>query len=1163
MNKRAMRKDFYMEIRRSLGRFLSIFFIVALGVAFFSGIRSAQPDMLATGDAYFDASNLMDIKAIGTMGITKDDITAIKKVDGVAYAEGGYSIDALCTEDENQTVFHVMSILPTMNQLAVTDGRLPEKPGECLVDNETAYKVGDTIRLESGTDTEITESLKTDILKVVGTGSSPCYISFGRGSTTIGTGSISGFLAVTESTFDMDVYTEAYVQVTDAKELEAYSDTYEDRTSAVIDDIEAITGERAKIRKAEITDEADQELADARKELEEGRSEAKEKLAEAEQELLDGERQLADGKNQIAEGEQAITQAKATLSEKQKELTDAKNQYYVGKKQLEDGKAAYNQGLAEYNQKKAEYSGQLEQGRAALSQARQDLDAGWANYNEANNQYQGLLASKGQLEAAIAGLEQQIQSLQSQIDGLDTSDPEYDTKKEALEAQITEAETKRTAASGQLAQVEGGITALTTQLNGPPDKVLPAIKAGLDEGETSYQSESQNFAASEAAFNQQMEEAGNTLAASKSQLDESEAQLTSAWSQITSGQSQIDSGWAQLREQEATLKSAKEELASKEPELADGRAEYEKAKKEAEEELQDAEAKIKDAEKEIAKIKNPKWYVFDRTTLPEYSGYGDNADRMKAIGQVFPVLFFLVAALISLTSMTRMVEEQRTQIGTMKAMGYGKFAIASKYLGYAFIATLGGSIFGVLVGEKVIPYIIIYAYGIMYHHMTDILTPYNMYYAVMSTLAAVACTMAATMLSCYRELSAQPAVLMRPPSPKKGKRVFMERITFIWKHLSFIWKATIRNLFRYKKRFFMTVFGIGGCMALILVGFGLRDSIFEIADVQYKEIQVYDGMAYLKEDVPQEDEEDFKTFLKKDKDIEQFLDVEMQNVTLVNGSEEREAYVCVPSDVKEIEDFVKFHDRITKEAYELGDEGVILSEKTAKLLDAKVGDTIAIKDTDNGNKEVTIADICENYMGHYMYMSPNLYEDTYGEKPMYNCIYFKMAGDSRKVLEDTGKEILSMDAVLNITYLHDVEKQLGDMLKSLNLVIVVLIVSAGMLAFVVLYNLNNINITERKRELATIKVLGFYDPEVSAYVYRENIILTFVGALAGVVMGMVLHRFIIETVEVDAAMFGRIINLPSYLYSVLFTFGFSLFVNWVMYFKLKRIDMVESLKSVE
>lgn len=1082
MKRKATRTDFFREIKGSLGRFFSLFFIVALGTAFFSGIRSAQPDMLVTADTYFDRSKLMDIKAVSTLGITKEDVKAVEQVTGVKEANGGYSTDARCVEETDQRVLHIMSLLKTMNEVKVTEGRLPKTAGECLVDSSLDYNIGDIIRLDSGTDKDITDTLSTDTLKVVGVGNSPCYISFSRGSSTIGTGTIQGFVYTTEDTFTLDVYTEVYVTAKGTGQLTAYSQAYEDGVEAVMENIEQITKERGEIRKADLARDAEEEINKAANELASEKQKAQEQLAKGALELADGEAAVLDGRQQIESGRNQIESAKATLGTKQKELDNAVSQYYDGLAKWQEGETAYYEAEAQFHENEAAYSAQIYEGRQMLAEERAKMDAGWNQYRQMQN----------------------------------IPDPAIQAQAEALKAQLEQ---------GEAAYARG--------------------KAELD------------------GYEQMLIDGRAQLALAQTEIVSGKTELDSAWTQIQEGQLQINAGWEECSKQQTKLEDAQRELDQREPELAAGRQSYEEAKVKADSQIAEGEKKIQDAKQEIDAIEEAKWYINDRATLPEYTGYGENADRMKAIGKVFPVIFFLVAALISLTSMTRMVEEQRIQIGTMKALGYGKFAIASKYLGYALAATLGGSIFGVLIGEKILPYIIIFAYGMMYHQMDGIYTPYNIPFAVMATGAALVCTMAATALACYKELAAHPAVLMRPPSPKKGKRVFLERVPFIWKHLSFIWKSTIRNLFRYKKRFFMTVFGIGGCMALLLVGYGIRDSIFNIGGLQYKEIQVYDGMAYYKEDAAKEEKEQLSAYMSDGTQIEESLEVDMRNITLVNGQKEREAFACVPKDAKQMEEFVAFRDRITKTSYSLSDDGVILSEKTAKLLDVKAGDTIEIKDTENGNKRIKIAEICENYMGHYVYLSEAFYERIYGKQPSFNCVYFKASNSERKALNTIGEGLLKQDAVQNVVYLYEYENQLENMLSSLDLVIVVLIISAGMLAFVVLYNLNNINITERRRELATIKVLGFYDSEVSAYVYRENIILTIVGAIAGVVMGAVLHRYIIVTVEVDSVMFGRNINLPSYLYSVLFTFAFSIFVNGVMYFKLKKIDMVESLKSIE
>lgn len=1103
MKMKPTHKDFYMEIRKSPGRFLSILFIVALGVAFFSGIRASEPDMRLTGDTYFDESNLMDIKALSTYGVTQDDVDAILKIDGVEHAEGAYSADFMQVVDKKQKVLHVISLQDEMNQVKLSDGRMPQKAGECLADQDAGYKVGDTIKLRSGTSDEVIDTLTTDTLKVVGLCSSPMYISYGRGSATIGTGTISAFVMVPEETFDMDVYTEVYVQVKGAKNEVAFTDGYDKKVEKVLDQIEDITDERAEIRKQELVNEAQEKIDEAREELEQGRADAASELADAAAKIADAEEQLTSGKAQITSGKKQIASAKNTLSKKESELEQAQNQYNAGLAQLQEGEAQYEAGLAQYEAAKPEAEAKIQSGREEIEKKKQELV-------EAPAQLE-------QLKQMVAGLEQK------QTAGIITEEEEATLKK---------------LKENQIPQLEYFIA------NG--EQLIASGEAELD------------------AAQKQLDDTAATLAQTKSELDAAKASLNGVPQQLASGKSQIQSGWAEIRKQEKKLEEGAAEIAENEAKVAEAKIEYANGEEEAAQKIAEGEQKIADAEAKVQDIEKPTWYVYDRDTLTEYSGYGENAERLGAIGRVFPVLFFLVAALISLTSMTRMVEEQRTAIGTMKALGYSKMSIAKKYLGYALIATAGGSVLGVLIGEKILPYIIVYAYGILYKHITHILIPYQWIYAWMAAAAAIVCTMAATFFACYKELVAQPAVLMRPPAPKNGQRVFLERIKFIWKHLSFTWKSCIRNLTRYKKRFFMTVFGIGGCMGLMLVGYGIKDSCYEIAELQFRDIQMYDGSVYLKEDISDETRQNLLDYMKDDSDISHYMQTSMKNVTLVNGKNKRDTYQVVFSEPKDVKDYFDFHDRKSKEEYTLDDEGVIISEKTGKLLNAKAGDTIEIKDEENGNKKVKIAHICENYMGHYIFFTPSYYEKVYGENSEYNSIFFAgQKGDTQEDYNKIGEDILTQDGALSVSYMRDIEKQLDDMLKSLNLVIVVLIISAGMLAFVVLYNLNTVNITERQRELATLKVLGFYDLEVAEHVYRENVLLTFIGAAVGVVLGKFLHAFIIDTVEVDTAMFGRNINFSSYMYSLLFTILFSLIVNGIMYFKLKKIDMVESLKSIE
>ena len=1209
MKKNILRKDFIIEIKKTMGRFVSIFFIVALGVAFYSGIRASEPSMRITADQYFDDSELMDLKVMGTMGLTKADIKAIGKVSGIEAVEGGYSKDVLCPVGDNEKVVHMLSMQKNFNQVSVVEGRLPEKAGECLVDEDflsyTDLKVGDTVTFHSGDGEALTDSLVTDTYKIVGIGNSPLYISFGRGSSTIGTGEISGFVVVDKASFDMDVYTEAYVKVSGAEEKTAFTDEYNNLSDAAKEAVSAIEEERCAARKQEIVDEANEKLADsektvneksqelenAKKELESGKSKAAEELEKAKQQLTDGEAELADAKQQIADGETQLADAKAQLNEKQAQLSSAEAEYESGKAQLDQKEQELAAAEQTYLSNYAKYmpfitagKAQIAAGRTQIADGKKQLDEGLAPLKQLRDGLDGIEDGISQCDSGMAEVQKQLDGMDSDVYQEYVKIPEEDRNEEqqayvnkwenlnaqfaGIQAQKTQLETAK---SGLLAQA-----GFTTEADLDAQIIsLTAQRDELDKKEAALLGQEQTLAAQE----EELLSAGRQITDGKSQIAAARSQLDSTKSQITDGKAQILSAWALLNEKEDTLNASKAQLASGEQELADGRSKYEQAAKEAEEQITDGQAKITDGEKqltdarqkiadakaEIKKIENPKWYVQTREdALTEYQGYGDNADRMRSIGKVFPVLFFLVAALISLTTMTRMVEEQRVQIGTMKALGYGKAAIAGKYIGYALIATLGGSIFGVLAGEKILPFIIIYAYMILYKHLPAILVPYHMSYALQASGIAVACTLIATIASCYKELAAEPAELMRPAAPKQGKRILLERIGIIWKHLNFTWKSTVRNLIRYKKRFFMTIFGIGGCMALMVVGFGLKDCIYEIVSLQYEKVQFYDAATYMSDDISEENRQQLHDYLDQNADIKETIEARMQKTDVKSASGKKTLYLMVPSDNEKIEDFLSFHSRTNKdEVYSLKKDEVILTEKMASLLNVKVGDELTIEDEDKGDQTVTVGAICENYMSHYLYLSPEKYEELYGVPAEYNTIIYSVKDGKDDQIEKIGTKLLSMDGVLNVSYTSSIEGRLDDMLRSLNLVIVVLIVSAGMLAFVVLYNLNNINITERQRELATLKVLGFYDGEVASYVYRENILLTIIGSVVGLVLGNLLHRYIILTVEVEEAMFGRQIHWQSYLYSFLFTVAFSLFVNWVMFYKLKKIDMVESLKSVE
>lgn len=1355
---KALRKEFWMEIRKSKSRFISILLIVALGVAFFSGIQASSPDMRYSGDAYYDESSLMDIKVVGTMGLTSDDVSSIESIDGIESAEGAWSTDVMCGEGQKQKVLHIESINDTVNKLDVQEGRLPEKSGEIFLDSTFAssneYKVGDKVALREEGDSPV---FVTTEYTVVGTGRSPLYISFNRGNTTLGTGEVNGFGYVLPEDFDQEIYTQIYVTVHGAKGLTSYTDGYENLIAKIKDRVENIADDRCQIRLAAVKADAQEEINDAQKKLDDGKKEADEKLADAKEELDKGEKDLEDGRKEYEDGKSQLEDAKTELADGKKQLEDAKTELADGKNQLEDAKAQLADGKSQLESAR----NQLSSSKSQLDTARSQLDDGWSQVSAAKAQLADgqaqLDSAQKQVTSGLAELEEnqktldenkakladgkaQIEAGEQQLEAakqtLTTKQSELDQSKAEIIAGQQQIESTRTQLNAQKqqitdglsqvsageAQLQDGISALEsakaqlTELQSQLEIVRASYNAALENPDASQEeidilaaqvsaleeqeaAVSQQIQASEAQIESQRQQLAATrselesgLAAVEdglSQLSQKESELNAGREQITAGQAEIDAGWIQIQEQENTLAASKAEIEAGEQELekgqkqlkaakkklnkaqkeidsnaetlaagqaeldanvaklndseaqyasgleqyhsgarqiaeneakltsgeqeiaeneakladgekeiadnekkladgekeitdnekklqdavkdlkkgekdlADGKKEYEDAKKDAEDEIAENQQKLDDAKKELEDLEMPEWMVTDREELPEYTDYGDNADRLRNIGQVFPVIFFLVAALISLTTMTRMVEEQRTQIGTLKALGYKKSAIAAKYICYAFFATLLGSVLGMLIGEKIIPYIIITAYGIMYHNVANTISiDYQPGFALIASTASVVCTVGATLFASGKELQETPASLMRPPAPKEGKRVLLERLTFIWKHLSFSWKSTIRNLFRYKKRLIMTVFGIAGSMGLMLVGFGIQDSISDIAAIQYRELQHYDGMVIEDSDATEEEHAELFEYMKENEQIAHCNRVQMTKISAPKGSSNISIYLFVPESLSEFARDVTLKNRITGETYELTDEGAAISEKTASLLGLKVGDMIPLKKGDKEYK-VRVAVITENYMSHYLYMTPRVYEQTFGEKPEYENIVFTMQEDCKDDLEMAGSRILANPGALSISYTSSLASQVERMLSTLDAVILVLIVSAGMLAFVVLYNLNNINITERQRELATLKVLGFYDGEVSQYVLRENVILTVLGIMFGAVFGILIHRYVITTVEVDAVMFGRNIKPLSFLYSGILTSIFSIVVNGVMHFKLKTIDMVESLKSVE
>lgn len=1178
-------KDFFREIRKNKGRFFSLLFIVALGCAFYSGIRSSEPDMTASADRYYDETNFCDIRILSTLGLTEDDLRVISGIEGIEDCEGAYNLELFSECADDEPVMNVVSLGERINQFTIRKGRLPEKPSECFVDvrymNNMGVKLGDTITLVNP-DKEAPEELTQNTFTIVGYGTWAWYLNLTRGTASIGDGSVDAFLVLLPEVFTQDYYTTIFATVKGAKDVNSYDDVYDDIVEEVTDRLEDISDVQVASRRGALVAEGEEKLNDAKEKI----ADAKQELADALEKLTDGEKEYADGLSEYEDGRQKWEDGKASYEDGVKAYEDGKKAYEDGLIAFIDGKKKYEAGLKEYEDGAA----QLAAGRETLDAARETLDEGLAEYEAGYAQYlagketleekeQELLAAQETLAETEEQLIAQKEELLTQKSQLEQLRPyvaagfyPFEGGIEALDAALGQIEGGLGQIDDGLAQIEAGkeqLEAGEIELNAGKEALaaseqqLADAKAQLDAGLAEYEAGLEELEANEA----KLADAKAVLDASGKEIAEAEKELGAAGQKVLDGEAALKDAKKQVDDGEKELLDAEKTLADARKELDDGWEEYNDGKAEADEKIADAEVEIADGEQKLADIPEGKWYVLNRDTIQTCVEYGMDAERIGKIAAVFPVIFFLVAALVCLTTMTRMIEEERMLIGTMKALGYGKASIISKYLFYAFSATMTGGLLGVLGGSKILPYVIMTAYGMLYTNVPYILMPYNLVYCAVSIGMALLCTVGAAWAACYKELMSTPAALMRPPAPKQGKKIFLERIPFLWSRMNFSFKSTSRNLFRYKKRLFMTILGIGGCMAVLLVSYGLHDSIKAIVDNQYKRIWTYSATCGMDENLDLSEKEALREELLTGEGMEAIENAMLArniSIDISTDTAEKTAYLYVPEKPAEATPFLNLHDRISGEKHELTDDGAILSEKLARMLGVSVGDEVELKISDTRYKKVPVTATAENYLFHYIYLTPKLYEEVFEEEPLYNEIAIRYAGKLSEEEEAAlAANVLACENASSVSLVTNLQESVDNMLNALNLVVWVLVIAAGLLVFVVTFNLNNINISERRRELASLKVLGFYDMEVAMYVYRENIFLTLFGIIAGIFMGTWLHRYLITTLEVEMIMFGRNISLESYLYSSLLTVVFTILVNLVMFYKLRQIDMVESLKSVE
>ena len=1199
--KSAMQKDFWREVGHTKSRFFSIMILVALSVAFLSGLKATAPDMKHTGDDYLDSLHLADFQVLSTLGLTDEDIDALKEQENIENAEGEYVLDAFAAAGGSETVVKILSLSEQgISDVLLREGRMPARADECVVEEGMLslldIAIGDTITLTPGSKME--DALADDTYTVVGTVRSPVYISVERGTSTIGSGTARAYLYLPRGAFALDYYTAAYVRVSGAAEMTAFYDDYDDYIDDVIDSLEDFADARAQLRHDELVEEATEKLDDAQKELDEAKAEADEKLGDAEKELKDARKKLDDGWRDYRDGQQELADSRVKLDDAKAELENGEQEYQDGLAEYEEAVAEYEKGLAEYEDGKKKY----EQSQQQLNAGAQELAEGKKQLDEGQKQLDALGSTvTGALDGTGSPYEDKPDQLIEDLGKGDqtaaaTTDAALDGMRARLSAGIAQAQSTIDTLNGQIAQLSAALQnpALSDEERARYEKGLAEAQAGLAQAEAQKAQMEQQLAqlkdvnsGSIAQSKQQLDKgqaeyssgraelaAGSReLAAGKKQLDEAKAelddvpaQLQEAKQKLSDARKELDDGWKEYYDGEEKYADGKQELAEAYTELQSGEKdyraglrEYEDGKAEADEKIADAQAKIADARRKVADIESCEWYLFGRSYNPGYTGFGQDAERMANLASVFPVIFFLVAALVCLTTMTRMVEEQRVQIGSLKAMGYSGLAISRKYIFYGLLPSLTGGLIGLVIGYILFPKMIFMAYQIMYQ-VPDIELRAYPGISVFSVLAAVACTTLATLWACLATLRETPASLMRPRTPKAGKRVFLEYIRPLWKRMSFTHKVTARNLFRYQKRFWMTVIGIGGCTALIIAGFGMRSSLLFTMSRQYDELFHYSAQVTLADNALSEERAAVENFLEHDSRVVNYIPCAASSATVVTPSYSTTAYVEVMAS-DEIGNVVDLFDYKSGDPITMGDEGVYIDQKLSELLKVSVGDTFFLDGDVRG--DVTVAGIYEHYTGHFIYMTPGYYENALHADGEPNAYLLNFTSDDTDTCNAIFEKLLDMSGVATTSRMRDTQDTYMHSMERVDFVVVIIILAAAALAMVVLFNLSNINITERQRELATIKLLGFYDREVSAYVYRENIVLTVFGILIGCFMGHWLHIYLVRSTEIDLMMFGRQTKATAYLYAAILTTIFSFLVNVLAHFRMKKIDMVESLKSAE
>ena len=1120
--------------------------------------------MMTTAQQYFDESRLMDIRLVSTVGFDEEDIGEIAGVDGVEAVMPGYTADLITRSGDTDSVVRLYSVPEAgssspyvINQPVLVDGRLPTSTGECAIESYyldmTGYHIGDTITFRDEVDGKSTLDYVNSLsYQIVGVVYSPLYLTYQRGNTTIGDGTIAFYMMIPPEEFAYERYTAVYVRTRASDDgTDSFSDTYKEAADDYAQSIKAISQTCIDRFNATTLADAQRELSNAQKEYAEKKEEALEQITDGEKQLYEGLREYND---KIAEAEQTLADSEQKIEDGKAQLAQAQQDYLTGvedaQKKLEEARTQYNDGLAQYNDAKTEYDNQIAAAETQLSAAR-------AEYN---TQYTVFYSStKPQAETTLSLMRTALDAVQAAIDSFNEriaaleqngiSDPAVQAELDSLKASLREAQAKAD-------EYEKQYQESMQQLADGEQQLLDAKKQ-LDDAEKELSERKAEGAV-------QLNEAKKKLDDAETQLHNGELEYQTA---LTTGMVQLQNAQSELAEGEARLKEGREELQTQRAEgmhqLKEAREQLAEGKYQAHTQLSEAEEKLTDAAEALDALNEAKWYVYTREDNPGYSGLKEDAYRVDNVAKVFPLFFLIVAALVCLTTMSRMVEERRTETGTLKALGYSNWAISAKYVLYGVSASAAGCLIGGAAGLTTLPQIIVDTYGIMYT-LPPTVTAISWDSYLAASGAGILCILLVALFACSQDLKINPAELMRPKAPKPGKRILLEHITPVWKRMSFTSKVTARNLFRYKARFLMTVIGVAGCTALIVAALGLRNSINVVGDRQYGELNLYDQVYALSESGTSAEKAPLSAQFHADSRFDSVLLCSYQSASIANanGKNKNSSRVVIGENPDDFSDIFVLRNRITKEAVSLTDDGVVIDERMSEVLSVRAGDNVIIY-VDDEPYTVTVTGITENYSGNFIYMTPQFYQKLTGKEAQYEVIFTSLTESAQSSSSAIANEYMKKDDIITVTLIADTVAAILDMVSSLDVVVLVMIFCAGLLAVVVLYNLTNINIAERVREIATIKVLGFYNLETANYIYRENIVLTVTGAATGLVLGDMFMTFIIESIQMNNVMFPKGVAPLSYILAFALTLAFAMLVNFIMYFKMNKISMVESLKSIE